>query len=78
MLRVYESSRSFGRASRIELCTVSLPMCNERTPKRSLTYTVSSSSAGLRARHFDSSFIIGYGESLTKARAPRGTCSAGS
>ena len=36
MLRVYETSRSFGRAIRIELCTVSLPMCSVRTPDFSL------------------------------------------
>ncbi len=35
--RVYASSRSFGRASRIALCTVSLPICSERTPNFSLT-----------------------------------------
>ena len=57
MLRVYESSRSFGFASRIALCTVSLPMCRVRTPKRSLTYGVWSSDAGLRIFHFARNFM---------------------
>ncbi len=51
MLRVYASSRSFGRASRIELCIVSLPMWSERTPKRSVVYTSSSPPVVLRHSH---------------------------
>ena len=37
MLRVYASSRSLGRAMRIALWMVSLPMCSDRTPYFSLT-----------------------------------------
>ena len=58
MLRVYASSRSFGRARRIALWTVSLPMCSERTPKRSLMYTVVVVAGRLRtASHFARNFI---------------------
>src|SRR5512140_2760198 len=40
--RVYDSTSSNGASSFIELCTVSLPRCKERTPSFSLTSMLTS------------------------------------